>query len=436
MKKLLTDYNKRELEEIVLSLGEKKFRATQIFQAISLQKDFGDMTAISKEFREKLSQDYDAVGVRILEKLVSRDGTEKYLYALRDGNVIEGVLMRYKYGNTLCVSTQVGCRMGCKFCASGIGGLVRNLSAGEIIGQIIAVNRDQGGDFQNREVTNIVLMGSGEPLDNYDNVLKFFDLCRDEYGISLRNISLSTSGLADKVKMLADSGYAVTLTISLHSPDDKVREGIMPVNRAFNLSALINSARYYFEKTGKNKVYWAHFTGRATKEILCECKMLESGIYKVGYSDALLLHLDRMISEFRMHSSSAVCLSLLHSVFAEFCRLMMSGAFGGERREMILSIAQKMESNLTNDECIGDYAAECNLSRDRFVHLFKEVTGWSPYRYMLNIRMEKAERLLRFSSATVSEIALTLGFCDPLYFSRIFKKHVGVSPTEYRGNGR
>lgn len=255
MKNLLTDYNKSELEQIVLSLGEKKFRASQIFQAVSEGKEVCDMTSLSISFREKLSENYDAVGVKILEKLVSRDGTEKYLYALRDGNVIEGVLMRYKYGNTLCVSTQVGCRMGCKFCASGIGGLVRNLSAGEIIGQVIAVNKEQGGKLSNREITNIVLMGSGEPLDNYDNTLKFLSLCRDEYGISLRNISLSTSGLADKIKLLADSGLSVTLTISLHSPDDKIRESIMPINKAYNLQKLIESARYYFDKTGRRVVF-------------------------------------------------------------------------------------------------------------------------------------------------------------------------------------
>ncbi|MBR7110739.1 MAG: 23S rRNA (adenine(2503)-C(2))-methyltransferase RlmN [Clostridia bacterium] len=273
MKKLLTDYTLSELENIVTELGEKKFRKTQIFQAISLGKDFCDMTALSKEFRQKLQDGYDAVGVKILEKLVSRDGTEKYLYALRDGNVIEGVLMRYKYGNTLCVSTQVGCRMGCKFCASGIGGLVRNLSAGEIIGQVIAVNRDQGGNLDKREVTNIVLMGSGEPLDNYDNVLRFLSLCKDEYGISLRNISLSTSGLADKVKMLADSGLSVTLTISLHSPEDKTRENLMPVNKAFNISQIISSAKYYFEKTGRRVVFEYAMIKNVNDSIECAKKL-------------------------------------------------------------------------------------------------------------------------------------------------------------------
>ena len=255
MKTLLTDKTLDELVEIVESLGEKKFRAKQIQTDLVLGKDIPDMTALPKSFREKLSADFDGVGVKISQKFVSSDGTVKYLFALRDGNLIEGVLMRYKYGNTLCVSTQVGCRMGCKFCASGIGGLIRNLSAGEIIGQITAVNKDEGGDFEKRQVTNIVLMGSGEPLDNYDEVKKFLFLCKDTYNISWRNISLSTSGLADKIKTLADDGIHVTLTISLHSPFNEQRESIMPVNKAFNIEKLIESAKYYFNKTGRRVVF-------------------------------------------------------------------------------------------------------------------------------------------------------------------------------------
>ncbi len=255
MKILLTDLNKSEIEEFVLSMGEAKYRAEQIYQGLKEGKEFAQMSALGKSLRAKLEEKADAVGVKILEKLVSKDGTVKYLYRLRDGNVIEGVLMKYKYGNTICVSTQVGCRMGCKFCASGIGGLVRNLSAGEIIGQVIAVNVDSGGTTENRAITNIVLMGSGEPLDNYDNVIKFLKLLKDEYKISLRNVSLSTSGLADKIKMLADSELPVTLTISLHSPQDSEREKIMPINKAYNLSALIDSAKYYFNKTGRRVIF-------------------------------------------------------------------------------------------------------------------------------------------------------------------------------------
>ncbi len=194
--------------------------------------------------------------------------------------------------------------------------------------------------------------------------------------------------------------------------------------------------KYYFEKTGENKVYWAHFTGSVIEEILCECGFSFGGVYKLGYSDLLISQFDKLIAENRINgeNSYTLCNALLHSIIAEMGRLSREGGHADERRKTILRIATKMEYNLKNIERIDDYAAECNLSRDRFVHLFKEVTGWSPYRYMMNIRIEKAERLLRFSSSSVSEIALALGFDDPLYFSRIFKKYAGKSPAEYRKN--
>ncbi len=192
--------------------------------------------------------------------------------------------------------------------------------------------------------------------------------------------------------------------------------------------------RYYFEKTKENKVYWAHFTGAAAKELLGECGFCEGEFYRIGCSDALISHLDNMIAEYRMKDTHTdmLCHAFLHMALAEMGRLSGEGGYTDEKRELILHIATKMESNLKNSERIDDYAAECNLSRDRFVHLFKDITGCSPYRYMMNIRIEKAQRLLRFSCAPISEIAITLGFDDPLYFSRIFKKHVGVSPAEYR----
>lgn len=255
MKTLLTDMKIGELEDFVVNLKEAKFRAKQIMKELGEGRDIVDMTALPKAFREKLSEVAVSRGVKIVEKFISRDGTEKYLYALGDGHVIEGVFMRYKYGNTLCVSTQVGCRMGCAFCASGIGGLVRNLTAGEIIGQVIEVNKLHGGTIEDRKVTNIVLMGSGEPFDNYDNVFRFLELCRDEYKISMRNVSLSTSGIVEGVYKLADSGIHPTLTISLHATTDEKRCEIMPVNKAYNIKKLIDSARYYFDKTGRRVVF-------------------------------------------------------------------------------------------------------------------------------------------------------------------------------------
>lgn len=255
MKKLLTDMNIAELEAFVIGLGEARFRAKQILKELGEGRDISDMTALPKVFREKLAEVSYSRGVEIVEKLVSRDGTEKYLYALSDGHIVEGVFMRYKYGNTLCVSTQVGCRMGCSFCASGIGGLVRSLTAGEIMSQIIEVNKLHGGTLDDRQVTNVVLMGSGEPFDNYDNVLRFLELCRDIYKISMRNISLSTSGLAEGVYKLADSGLHPTLTISLHATTDEKRSEIMPVNKAYNIARLLEASRYYFDKTGRRVVF-------------------------------------------------------------------------------------------------------------------------------------------------------------------------------------
>ena len=255
MKKLLSDMNMSELEDLVTSLGEAKFRAKQILKEVADGRDIENMTSLSKALRQKLMDVSDASGVKIIEKLVSRDGTEKYLYSLRDGHIIEGVFMKYKYGNTLCVSTQVGCRMGCNFCASGIGGLVRNLSAGEIIGQIVEVNKLHGGTLDDRKVTNVVLMGSGEPFDNYTNVYRFLELCRDVYKISMRNVSLSTSGLIEGIYKLADSELHPTLTISLHATTDEKRSEIMPVNRAYNIQKLIEASRYYFDKTGRRVVF-------------------------------------------------------------------------------------------------------------------------------------------------------------------------------------
>ena len=253
----LLDYSYEEIENIVLSLGEKKFRAKQIFEAIYNYKQVSEISNLSKEFLQKLEQSYEISSLSIYKKLQGKDGTIKYLYKLGDGNIIEGVLMSYKYGNTLCVSTQVGCRMGCKFCASTLGGLVRNLSAGEILSQVLCVNRDLGGTFKDRKITNIVLMGSGEPLDNYDNVVKFLRLVSSPNGINIsqRNISLSTCGLVDKIDLLAKEDLQITLTISLHAPNDEIRKKTMPIANKYSVSALISATKRYFEKTKRRIVF-------------------------------------------------------------------------------------------------------------------------------------------------------------------------------------
>lgn len=249
---LLQDFTLEELTEyLTANYNVKPFVAKQVYGWLTKSVDFDGMTNISKDLRECLKRKCVAVSCKIIKTLSSADGTQKFLFELFDGNVIEGVLMKYKYGNTLCVSSQVGCRMGCKFCASTLEGLNRNLSAGEILGQVSSVNAlEKSGE---RYVTNIVLMGSGEPLDNFDNVVKFLRLVTSKNGLNVseRNISLSTCGIAPKMRELADLGFSVNLTISLHNADSEQRKQIMPITNAFSVEEVISACRYYFEKTGR-----------------------------------------------------------------------------------------------------------------------------------------------------------------------------------------
>lgn len=253
----LLSLSKYEIQNLISDLGFPKFRADQLYTAMYQGKSLKEAN-IPENLRQELAKKgYTLGGVEIHQRLVSQiDGTVKYLYKLEDGNIIEGVLMHYKHGNTLCVSTQVGCRMGCAFCASTIGGVVRSLEAGEILGQVICANRDNKTD-KSRAVTNIVLMGSGEPLDNYDNVIKFLKLVSDENGlnISQRNISLSTCGLAPKIIELAGEDLGITLSLSLHAPIDELRRQIMPIAKAYTLKETIEAMRYYVKKTSRRVIY-------------------------------------------------------------------------------------------------------------------------------------------------------------------------------------
>lgn len=256
MKKILQDYSFSELENLILSLGEKKFRAKQLYDGLMRGKKISDIN-VSKALRESLLESFEDEPVKIIQTFYGADGTEKYLFGLADGNIIEGVLMKYKYGNTQCVSTQVGCRMGCKFCASTLGGLVRNLSSGEILSQVLLINALHGGGGEKRSVTNIVLMGSGEPLDNYDNVISFLKNVTAEGGInvSARNISLSTCGLVPKMYDLADENIPVNLTVSLHQTTDEGRARTMPVAKKYSISEILKACDYYFEKTGRRFIF-------------------------------------------------------------------------------------------------------------------------------------------------------------------------------------
>ncbi len=265
MKKILQDLSFAELESLVLELGEKKFRAKQLYEGLLQGKKITEITSLSKAFKERLLEDYEDAPLRIRETFYAADGTEKYLFEYADGNLVEGVLMKYKYGYTQCVSTQVGCRMGCKFCASTLGGLVRNLTAGEILCQILVVNalhkkEVSGQGKEARAVTNVVLMGSGEPLDNYDEVLKFLRNVTAEGGlcISARNISLSTCGIVPKMYKLADEGISLNLTVSLHATDDETRARTMPVAKSYKIAEILKACEYYFKKTGRR--YYFEYT--------------------------------------------------------------------------------------------------------------------------------------------------------------------------------
>ena len=265
MKKIIQDLSFAELEELVLSLGEKKFRAKQLYEGLMQGKAITQISSLSKALKERLCEEFEDVTVRIKETYHSADGTEKYLFEYADGNLVEGVLMKYKYGYTQCVSTQVGCRMGCKFCASTLGGLIRNLTSGEILSQILVINALHKGEVsgqgaQARAVTNVVLMGSGEPLDNYDEVLKFLRAVTAEGGvcISARNISLSTCGIVPKMYRLADEGIPLNLTVSLHATDDESRARTMPVAKAYKIAEILKACDYYFKKTGRR--YYFEYT--------------------------------------------------------------------------------------------------------------------------------------------------------------------------------
>ena len=257
MEDCLLGYTLEELTAYLQTLGEKPFRAKQLYGWLHKGADFDEMRNLPTALREKLKQSDTAIGVSIIKTLVSqKDGTEKYLFSLRDGNVVEGVLMRYNYGNTLCISSQVGCRMGCKFCASTLEGRVRDMTAGEMLGEVVAVNRLHAqGD--KRGVTNIVMMGSGEPLDNYDNVVRFLRLVSAPEGIniSLRNVSVSTCGLADRMDDLARENLPITLSISLHAPTDEARRRIMPIANQYSIERLMKACRDYVDKVGRRIVF-------------------------------------------------------------------------------------------------------------------------------------------------------------------------------------
>lgn len=246
----LKDFDYKELEDYLIGLGEKRFRAAQIYKWLHMGvESYDEMTDISKQLREKLKEASYVSTLAVEEKYVSAiDGTVKYLFRLPDGNCIESVVMRYHHGLTICISSQIGCRMGCRFCASTIGGLQRSLTAGEILNQVIFAEKDMG-----ERISNIVLMGIGEPLDNYDNVLKFIRNVSHEKGknIGLRHITLSTCGVVPGIYRLAREQLPITLTISLHAPNNEIRDTLMPVNHKYRIDELLSACDEYVKSTGR-----------------------------------------------------------------------------------------------------------------------------------------------------------------------------------------
>lgn len=277
---------KEELTAFIISLGEPKFRATQVWGWLMKGADFSEMKNVPAVLRAKLEENAFIASAKVARRLVSTDGTIKYLYELHDGEKIESVFMRYKHGNTICISTEAGCAMGCAFCASTLKGLSRRLLPSEMLSQIISTEKDTG-----ERISGIVLMGIGEPLDNYDNVLKFLRLVGSPDGLNIgyRHISLSTCGLVDRIYRLAEEDLAITLSISLHAPDDETRSSLMPVNKRWNIEQLLTACRAYFEKTGR-RISFEYTLVRGKNDGVSEANRLADVLYR--YCAGMPLHVN------------------------------------------------------------------------------------------------------------------------------------------------
>ncbi|MBQ3118526.1 MAG: 23S rRNA (adenine(2503)-C(2))-methyltransferase RlmN [Clostridia bacterium] len=271
-----------EIENLLVDMGEAKFRAKQLYPAIFKVDSLDEVTTLSKDLRARLSENFYIGNLETESKQQSKDGTVKFLFKLHDGNFIESVFMKYHHGNTLCVSSQVGCLMGCKFCASTIGGKVRDLSSAEIMEQIIAAQRDTG-----ERVSNIVMMGIGEPLDNFSNVMKFLEIVNhpDTLNIGLRHISLSTCGIVPKIYELAERNLPITLSVSLHAPFNDMRSNIMPVNKKYPLDTLVTAMYDYIKKTNRRiSIEYALIQGKNdTPECANELvRLFKNGLFHIN----------------------------------------------------------------------------------------------------------------------------------------------------------
>ena len=282
--KNIKDYDLQDLKEELANIGEKSYRAEQIFKWLYQDKvkSFDEMTNLSLDLREKLKENYTICNYNILKKLESSDGTKKYLFDVLDGNVIESVLMEYHYGKSICVSSQIGCKMGCKFCASTGIPFIRNLSAGEIVEQVLAVEQDTG-----EQISNVVFMGIGEPLDNYDNVIKAIRILNNPKGLNIgaRHISVSTSGLVPRIYDLANENIQCTLSISLHASNDQKRSAMMPVNNRYNIAELMKACKDYIAITNK-RISFEYALAKDNNDNLEDAKEL------VGLLKGMLCHVN------------------------------------------------------------------------------------------------------------------------------------------------
>ncbi len=251
----LLSLNIKELNSAIEQMGEKKFRAKQLYDWLhnKLVWDYGEMNNLPKELRRKLSKEYPLPYIEEVQRLQSKlDGTNKFLFKLKDDNIIESVIMQYKHGNSVCISSQAGCRMGCYFCASALGGLVRNLEPSEMLLQVYNIQRITG-----KRVSHVVVMGTGEPFDNFDNLLKFMEILNSEQGLNIsgRNVTVSTCGLVEGIRKFADRKLSATLAISLHAPTDDMRRRLMPVANRYSIEDILEACRYFIEKTGRRVTF-------------------------------------------------------------------------------------------------------------------------------------------------------------------------------------
>lgn len=255
--KNIYDYTQNQLIEEMAQIGEKKFRATQVFEWLYRKHvtSFSDMSNLSLELREKLKENYEIEVLALAEKQIAKDGTTKYLFALKDGGLIETVLMRMEYGHSVCVTSQLGCNMGCAFCASGLLKKQRDLSAAEMVGQVMFVNQELLQEGQ--RVSHVVVMGTGEPFDNYDNVDRFVHILNEPKGLAIgaRHMTISTCGLIPKIDIYSDNGLQTNLAISLHAPNDEIRNQLMPINRVYGMDDLRKSIKRYIEKTNRRVTF-------------------------------------------------------------------------------------------------------------------------------------------------------------------------------------